>query len=826
MAGFLNAFNQAYRSPDDPQEVDANEQRRYAKMAQEDLSNTKGVRYDFNTESIVGDINSANEVDRRRLLMGTKVPSVAADGSIVEFDVSNVMQEEDGSWVVGLKNPQTGEDTIVTDTSNADPNGRVTKFTTEQINNAIANKYKSLATLSGGLDTIIIQQIGARGVTLAGDNRQKQVQQATAKAIEDGNTINTAIEVAEKQGDVDATRGAIGATPGQLKDYLRNSMTPNASMTPGAGDQSANSLFPEREGVQAQLQQQRDAGTAPASTTLLEDSEDALKLPMIDSTDTSGGAKFLRGQRDPEAAKIPLDIGKYSPNVMRPAKFNEDFPELAGTKYVEGLRIGKDGVNAAKGVTYIRGLDRNGVPVDLEKNSFVKDNWDVIGRNADRLQDRDAKLGLPPGTTLLSIQSFADQNQRGAEAAEEQISLFSTKNDPKKLERDRLLNPQTAVDQAVLAGASLEDINSLATKNKTRQNLIDPTNFNSLEKIQKDTGKVTTAISDNAAATVLNPDGSVNQQAAEDIIDKGRKVAEAGGYNSPKAVARTPRNFANDIKVQRALTAAAMAASLQTDSDGTVSFNSTLYNTLFDSNWNTYTTGDPNISLDTLSLMRSRTTGGKSAADRYKDYVTSIDNALETVDAEIDKGRGAIGQLQTVEKRGLFGLITRITQDNEVLSKETVKAIADLGVSAAKGLEELTRLDELIESGNYDGFVDPRQRGAIKRAQEQKVVHILTAGALSKRTGGLAGWVATWGEAAGGINPFTNLDNFKVITGPDGNITDATTLVVVNSLGDEIGEAINLKQLKNAVNTENAERVLSVLLKRQQAQQRQRTQQT
>lgn len=826
MAGFLNAFNRAYRSPDDPQEVDANEQRRYAKMAQEDLSNTKGVRYDFNTESVVGDINSANEVDKRRLLMGTKVPSVAADGSIVEFDVSNVMQEEDGSWVVGLKNPQTGEDTIVTDTSNADPNGRVTKFTTEQINNAIANKYKSLATLSGGLDTLIIGQINARGVTLAGDNRQKQLQQATAKTIEDGDTVNTAIEVAEKQGDVDAARGAIGATPGQLRDYLRNSMTPNASMTPSAGDQSANRLFPEREGAQAQLQQQRDAGTAPASTTLLENSEDALTLPMIDSTDTSGGAKFLRGQRDPEAAyKIPLDIGKYSPNVMRPAKFNEDFPELAGTKYVEGLRIGKDGVNAAKGVTYIRGLDRNGVPVDLEKNSFVKNNWDVIGRNADRLQDRDAKLGLPPGTTLLSIQSFADQNQRGAEAAEEEISLFSTKNDPKKLERDELLNPQTAVDQAVLAGASLEDIDSLATKNKTRQNLIDPTNFNSLEKIQKNTGKITTAISDNAAATVLNPDGSVNQQVAEDIIDKGRKVAEAGGYNSPKAVARTPRNFANDIKVQRALTAAAMAASLQTDSNGTVSFNNALYDTLFDSNWNTYTTGDPNISLDTLSLMGTRNTSGKSAADQFKGYITSIDNALEKVDAQIDKGVGAIGELQVANERGLFGLITRVYKDNKGLSDESVGAITDLEVSSSRALEQLTRLDEIIEFGNYDGFVDPRQIGSIKRAQEKMVVHMLTAGVLSKRIGGLAGWVASWGEAPGGVNPFTDLNNFEVVTGPDGNITDASKLQLRNFRGVK-EQPISLGDLKIALGSKNAERVLSVLLKRQQAQQRQRTQQT
>ena len=102
---------------------------------------------------------------------------------------------------------------------------------------------------------------------------------------------------------------------------------------------------------------------------------------------------------------------------------------------------------------------------------------------------------------------------------------------------------------------------------------------------------------------------------------------------------------------------------------------------------------------------------------------------------------------------------------------------------------------------------------------------MLTAGVLSKRIGGLAGWVASWGEAPGGVNPFTDLNNFEVVTGPDGNITDASKLQLRNFRGVK-EQPISLGDLKIALGSKNAERVLSVLLKRQQAQQRQRTQQT
>ena len=58
MAGFLNAFNKSFERPGEQADIDPNEQRRYAKMAQEDMDI---MGYDSATDSITANLEGASQ---------------------------------------------------------------------------------------------------------------------------------------------------------------------------------------------------------------------------------------------------------------------------------------------------------------------------------------------------------------------------------------------------------------------------------------------------------------------------------------------------------------------------------------------------------------------------------------------------------------------------------------------------------------------------------------------------------------------------------------------------------------------------------------------
>jgi hypothetical protein len=810
--GFLNAFTRAFEPPGEQADIDPNEQRRYAKMAQEDLTNTGGVRWDVASEGIVGDIDKANDVDKRRLLRGTRIPSIAADGSIVEFDVSDLMQEKDGSWIVGLKNPQTGEDTIVTDTSNADPNGNVTKFTTEQINNALANKYRSLATLSGGNDRILSGQIGADLVSLATDTRKANLVNEQrrlaedAKSVQQGEKINAALQLSEKNDDIFASRGILGATPGQLEDYL-SSMTPSVD---SAETQAANSLFPERAGRQEQLRQNAPPPVAAPPESALDldmvDEQEAAFLaegPVynVDIVPTSGvsvGENYITATTGRKQV-----IGKEEAEVL--------YPELAKTDFaVTSGRISTKTSNAIKGAEYVRALNKNGAPINLEKNSVINKHWDVIGENVSLFQQRDKERQLPAGTTLSLVQGFADIHEQEAVNLDTSKYKYNIGRQGRINSDKRILrNPNRAVAAALTSQASLDEIDSLDDKNTTRQTLVDPTYLPALKKSQDNTGSFTDALNTDAVKKVVSPDGSLNEDAAKAIIEQGREVAEKEGFNSAEALANVDRSLSNDVKVQRAITAAAMAASIQTSPNGTNTFDQGLYKTLFDSNWNTYTTGDPNTSLKDVFAAK-----GTKAKEYITNYTTAINALIGNVETTLKTAD--LNLLETQQAKGwtLLGIIGETATGTAKLSDETVKAIASFRLNAGVALEDLRKLSDRINlrDPGLPGY-QPYQEAQVKRMQEKAASNVLLAGMMSRRATGLAEWVASWGKETMDANYFTNLDNFTVVNADKGKITKNTQINMMG--GDGNVYTMDMAQLEKMTNKKTAPLVLDTLLKYQ-----------
>tara|TARA_R110000787_G_scaffold101675_1_gene207262 strand:- start:6372 stop:8894 length:2523 start_codon:yes stop_codon:yes gene_type:complete len=820
MAGFLNAFNKSFERPGEQADIDPNEQRRYAKMAQEDLTNTGGVRWDVASEGIVGDIDKANDVDKRRLLRGTSIPSIAADGSIVEFDISDLMQEEDGSWVVGLKNPQTGEDTIVTDTSDANPNGNVTKFTTEQINNALANKYRSLATLSGGNDRILSGQIGADLVSLARDNRKANLDNEQrrlaedAKSVQQGEKINAALKLSEKTKNINATRGVLGATPGQLEDYL-SSMTPSVD---SAETQAANSLFPERASGQEQLQQNAPPPVAAPPESALDldmvDEQEAAFLaegPVynVDIVPTSGvsvGDNYITATTGRKQV-----IGKEEAAVLYPELAKTDFAVTSGS-------ISTKTSNAIKGAEYVRALNKNGAPINLEENSFINKHWDVIGENVSVFQQRDKERQLPAGTTLSLVQGFADIHEQ--EAVNLDTSKYKSnigRQGRINSDKRKLRNPNRAVAAAVMSQASLDEVDSLDDDNTTRQTLVDPAYLPALKKDQNNSGSFTDALNTDAVKKVVSPDGSLNEDAAKAVIEQGREVAEKEGFNSAEALANVDRSLSNDVKVQRAITAAAMAASIQTNANGTNTFDQGLYNTLFGSNWNTYTTGDPNISIKDLM---GKTTSG--SATRVSNWIDATKNWIGKVDTPLATAATNLNALQVQSGTSLFGLIsTWSIKTSGPKEEELVKSIATFKTAAAESLEQLTRFKEQIKLGSdfINTNVPDAYQGTIKRLEDGVVTNLLISAGLSREAGGLAAWVASWGVEDQQFDAFTNLDNFIIVPSKDG-VTKNTRIMAIDSNGNPRNTEFTVGQLENSINKKNANKLVSILLERQKNNER------
>jgi len=805
MAGFLNAFNKSFERPGEQADIDPNEQRRYTKIAMEGITNTGGVIWDPNKEDFVGDINSVTPENRAGLLRNITLPSKGANGEIVEFNVSDLIEEKDGSgWVLGLTG-QDGAKTIATDSSDANPNAPVTKFTTEQINLALANNYRSLAALGGGIDAVMTGKILSQMVPISGAGRQEKLriaQAADARARKEGETFNELQRIARAQGNVETERGAYVADKNMLSNVL-------AEFKGGAQeDQTVNSLFPGYGDTQASVKQTQEEKQA-ALDSQGPPPVDATTLDEVQAGTTSIASSFLRTGDNKSNVTIPRLANSAIPGSLGSNQFFKDYPELKDFE----VKSGSSKANkAARGVTYIRALEENGMPINLEENSFITNNWDVVGQNVKRFQERDRQEGLPAGTTLLSVQSIADDNKQKAENMTIPGNARGARKSNALNDRRNLLNPETAINTALLVQAKLNQLGDIPK-------LIDPSQLKTITKSQKTSDSVTSAANTNAINTVVDNNGNVDESAADGLVTEATEIVNEFGITSPRDISKVKSNLGNDIKMQRVLTAASLRAALRTSPNGTVSFDKNMYDTFFDQNWNTYTTGDPNISRKDLM---SKTTSG--SATPVSNWIDATKKGIGDTDKPLAIAATNLNALQVQSGTSLFGLIsTWNIKTSGPKEEELVKSIATFKTAAAESLEQLTRFKEQIKLGsefaNFGTNVPEAYQGTIKRLEDAVVTNLLISAGLSREPGGLAAWVASWGVDDQQFDAFTNLDNFIIVPSKDG-VTKNTRIMAIGSNGEPRNTEFTVGQLENSINKKNANKLVSILLERQKNNER------
>ena len=775
MAGFLNAFNKSFQMPDDPQEVDASEQRRYAQMEQEELTRSNGVRFDNATKSVVGDIENATNPSK--LLQGLTIPSIAADGSSVDLDVSNLIQEKDGSgWVVGLKNPQTGENTIVTDTADANPNGKVTKFTNEQINNALTNKYNSLSTLSGSLDREMISRMasnlsneayGARTMDsrlgyLPGKVDSGTINDTTRNTIQKGTLFNNALQKARDTDDPFAYRGANIASTDELVAYGS-----------GAAGASSDSVSPSQINEQISPEFQSDPSTRRPS------------------------------ERGTEGE---LDIKEPTYTSFEAGDIEEDYPELKGRPSWKSTfpfvtlknKLGKK-YTPALGVEYVRAINKSGVnTIDLQKSTWLRDNIELVGANLDQIKKWDKDNNQPEGTFLLTLEKMGV-------AAEEAVLARRDSKKNMTTELREAAYPENVFNVAIMS----ENVNNNETPDKS----IAKVNIENLWKKQNDEDFVTDALKNYDTKAIIDQNGSPNESEIQKRAENATRYAAQLNIDGVNALTKIKRSLSNDAKVHATIIGAAATAALQRNSEGVPTLNKDIFDLLYRKNWNIYTTGDPDISRKDLISKSS-----SSSKTRRDKNIDSIRTLRGTVDTSLAAANTAREQLTEVDTKGFWFFVKNYaTGTDDIKNDANVSKVAAFKSAAAASLENLTRLKEEVRlSGDFPGNNIPDYyRGSIQRIEERVATDLLTAAALSETTGGLAAWVASLGTDEESFDIFNNLNNFVIAVPEDGKITQNTRIIAIGRDGNPSATEFSVKQLGLTLQKGTARRLVRMLVENQ-----------
>tara|TARA_R110000803_G_scaffold62765_1_gene123155 strand:+ start:52 stop:2619 length:2568 start_codon:yes stop_codon:yes gene_type:complete len=801
MAGFLNAFNKSFEPPGEQADIDPNEQRRYTVMAQEDLTRSDAVKFDTATSKVVGDVDSIKPENRKNIFAGVTVPSVGANGERIDFDASNLIKDGD-FWVVGLKNPQTGEDTIVTDTSDANPNGNVTKFTSEQMNNALANKYNLLSSLSGTLDKEMIVRMTKKQSDYSYSSRSKlselpptggysqvrigkaAIDKATEESINSGNLYRGILEEAEKAGDIFTMRGANVASKEELISY--GSGASGATSTPVSPDQINEAITPEFESIPSTVK----STTATATTT--------------------GSSLF--DQLDIQKAKAVA--GQSTAFTNR----DKDYPELKDTLFTPGakrlLGTGQTYVDATTGVELVRAVNRQanngiGTAIDLNTPSFTKTNINLLGKNIKAIETWSNNTGQPVSSFITELEAAAVNAQEAVDAlpkpnSQDKISYYGNKARVKNL-----LDPDNIFSTALIS----ENIKN----DQPPEEGVSKKAAVALWRGQRNTFAMTDVFKkqDDKALFTGAENGDFDQGQYEKRVATARRLAGEDALNikSATSLASINRNLKNDAEVHATIIGAAASAGLQTI-DGKVSLNKDIYDMLYAKNWNIYTTGDPNISRKDLM---SKAASGKQS--EFAKWITETTTAIGTTDTSIETAASLLDALQEQGGFSFFGLFgTSELETGGITDEDNAATIASFRTASARGLELLTRLKEKVKYGaTYSSFgntVPDEYQGTIKRMEDKVARNLLIAGGLSRQPGGLAGWVASWGKGGDQFDAFTNLDNWVIVPSENG-VTKNSRIMAIDAQGSPRETEFTVQQLQNSLNRKEANKLVSILLERQ-----------
>ena len=817
MAGFLNAFNKSFERPGEQADIDPNEQRRYAKMAQEDMDI---MGYDSATDSITANLEGASQESISTALNGVEIPSI--NGDTVELtSVNGLTENKDGSWSVNVLN-KDGTGGVLTDSSDRNPNAPVTRFTTEQIKTAITNKYIKLASMSGGPDQRLIQtmikdlgeEVAERRIKKLftfnntstntstntdassgeDDSWYKQVrtsipnQAASYKVLED---------VFKEQGNIEAIRGLNTATPEEIETYgeelfgSKKSWNEAVSKANDAKNISFNTTstgFTERagdpSGYDTEIRRRFSLGESPSGSS---QAASAMFQSQAAPTPELGKINFTSQQpgddrvTNPVIANVPVEKKYRADGTLKPASMlpftDKEYARDIGRKYVDALANESDNPEISAQI------------LALDDTSWIKTNPGFVGAYEREMQQADKISNAPAGTTLLQAEELAKTRKIAADKIQTDIdnTVDSGEKNRLKHEKSKLLSQRNILRTAILNQNVLSGSKVLGISEEDEKEL---------EKVQRRTASVSTAIATAIRQKEVSEADSIQNTAAE--------LAKSNNITSVELLTQRKRGLKADMIVANIISAVAYRASMSTDTSGNVTMNKNIFDSIYNKNWNLYTTGNPNMALADMSA---------SKATRLTKKIDRGYEMLDTIDTFADVGQGLIDKQTDVAKSGILFFIRKVQTGAQGNPEEYQEFTGQLASNIKKRMNLLKRLKE----EDYRPVLPEATGKRILRLEKDVARDFLIHGIISRKTDGIAAWVKSWGTDIENINAFTDLNNFRIVTGENDEVTESSKIVFVNSDGEVTGKEITVKNLFQRSNVRDALAVMGALQRHNKA---------